>query len=159
MKVGEKTNFGRLATIFQICSMDADILSWDDFNMVLYLFLYNCLFLEHYDSAGFAGSTAMHFSINWRKELINKKSATSEAFSNLQSLIKYPRHRGATPNKYGETETILVTLSCLVKQLFSRLFKTDYSSQGTRQESYHEAKVVIRKTASICYLSLSFNFV
>ena len=27
MKVGEKTNFGRLATIFQICSMDADILS------------------------------------------------------------------------------------------------------------------------------------
>ena len=26
-KVGEKTNFGRLATIFQICSMDADILS------------------------------------------------------------------------------------------------------------------------------------
>ena len=25
MKVGEKTNFGRLATIFQICSMDADI--------------------------------------------------------------------------------------------------------------------------------------
>ena len=27
MKVREKTNFGRLATIFQICSMDADILS------------------------------------------------------------------------------------------------------------------------------------
>ena len=27
MKVGEKTNFGRVATIFQICSMDADILS------------------------------------------------------------------------------------------------------------------------------------
>ena len=27
MKVGEKTNFGRLATLFQICSMDADILS------------------------------------------------------------------------------------------------------------------------------------
>ena len=27
MKVGEKTNFGRLATIFQVCSMDADILS------------------------------------------------------------------------------------------------------------------------------------
>ena len=27
IKVGEKTNFGRLATIFQICSMDADILS------------------------------------------------------------------------------------------------------------------------------------
>ena len=27
MKVGEKTNFGRLATVFQICSMDADILS------------------------------------------------------------------------------------------------------------------------------------
>ena len=27
MKVGEKTIFGRLATIFQICSMDADILS------------------------------------------------------------------------------------------------------------------------------------
>ena len=27
MKVGEKTNFGRLATIFQICSMDTDILS------------------------------------------------------------------------------------------------------------------------------------
>ena len=27
MKVGEKTNFGRLATIFQICSMNADILS------------------------------------------------------------------------------------------------------------------------------------
>ena len=27
MKVGVKTNFGRLATIFQICSMDADILS------------------------------------------------------------------------------------------------------------------------------------
>ena len=26
MKVGEKTNFGRLATIFQIFSMDADIL-------------------------------------------------------------------------------------------------------------------------------------
>ena len=26
MKVGEKTNFGRLATIFQICLMDADIL-------------------------------------------------------------------------------------------------------------------------------------
>ena len=26
-KVGEKTNFGRLATLFQICSMDADILS------------------------------------------------------------------------------------------------------------------------------------
>ena len=25
MKVGGKTNFGRLATIFQICSMDADI--------------------------------------------------------------------------------------------------------------------------------------
>ena len=28
MKVGEKTNFGQLATIFQICSMDADILSY-----------------------------------------------------------------------------------------------------------------------------------
>ena len=28
MKVGEKTNFGRLATIFHICSMDADILSY-----------------------------------------------------------------------------------------------------------------------------------
>ena len=27
MKEGEKTNFGRLATIFQVCSMDADILS------------------------------------------------------------------------------------------------------------------------------------
>ena len=27
MKVGGKTNFGRLAMIFQICSMDADILS------------------------------------------------------------------------------------------------------------------------------------
>ena len=27
MKVGEETNFGRLATIFQVCSMDADILS------------------------------------------------------------------------------------------------------------------------------------
>ena len=27
MKVGGKTNFGRLATIFQICSMDADIVS------------------------------------------------------------------------------------------------------------------------------------
>ena len=27
MKVGEKTNFGRLATVFQICSMDVDILS------------------------------------------------------------------------------------------------------------------------------------
>ena len=27
MKVGVKTNFGRLATILQICSMDADILS------------------------------------------------------------------------------------------------------------------------------------
>ena len=27
MKVGEKTNFGRLATLFQICSMDADIIS------------------------------------------------------------------------------------------------------------------------------------
>ena len=27
MKVEEKSNFGRLATIFQICSMDADILS------------------------------------------------------------------------------------------------------------------------------------
>ena len=27
MKVGEKTNFRQLATIFQICSMDADILS------------------------------------------------------------------------------------------------------------------------------------
>ena len=27
MKVEEKANFGRLATIFQICSMDADILS------------------------------------------------------------------------------------------------------------------------------------
>ena len=27
MKIGEKTNFGPLATIFQICSMDADILS------------------------------------------------------------------------------------------------------------------------------------
>ena len=27
MKVREKTNFGRLATIFQICSMDADFLS------------------------------------------------------------------------------------------------------------------------------------
>ena len=27
MKVGGKTNFGWLATIFQICSMDADILS------------------------------------------------------------------------------------------------------------------------------------
>lgn len=27
MIVGEKTNIGRLATIFQICSMDADILS------------------------------------------------------------------------------------------------------------------------------------
>ena len=27
MKVGEKTNVGRLATIFQICAMDADILS------------------------------------------------------------------------------------------------------------------------------------
>ena len=28
MKVGVKSNFGRLATIFQICSMDADILSY-----------------------------------------------------------------------------------------------------------------------------------
>ena len=28
MKVGEKTNFGQIATIFQICSMDADILSY-----------------------------------------------------------------------------------------------------------------------------------
>ena len=27
IKVGEKTNFGRIATIFQICSMDVDILS------------------------------------------------------------------------------------------------------------------------------------
>ena len=27
MKIGEKTNFGRLATLFQICSMDADIIS------------------------------------------------------------------------------------------------------------------------------------
>ena len=27
IKVGVKTNFGRLATIFQICSTDADILS------------------------------------------------------------------------------------------------------------------------------------
>ena len=27
MKVGVKSNFGRLATIFQICAMDADILS------------------------------------------------------------------------------------------------------------------------------------
>ena len=27
MKVGEKTNFGRLARRFQICSMDVDILS------------------------------------------------------------------------------------------------------------------------------------
>ena len=27
MKVGEKTNFGRLSKIFQICWMDADILS------------------------------------------------------------------------------------------------------------------------------------
>ena len=27
MKVGEKSNFGRLATIFQICATDADILS------------------------------------------------------------------------------------------------------------------------------------
>ena len=27
MKARENTNFGRLATIFQICSMDADILS------------------------------------------------------------------------------------------------------------------------------------
>ena len=27
MKVGEKTNFGRLATIFQIFSMDADMLA------------------------------------------------------------------------------------------------------------------------------------
>ena len=27
MKVREKTNFGRLATIFQICLMDAEILS------------------------------------------------------------------------------------------------------------------------------------
>ena len=27
IKVGEKTNFERLATIFQICSMDSDILS------------------------------------------------------------------------------------------------------------------------------------
>ena len=27
IKVGVKTNFGRLATVFQICSMDADILS------------------------------------------------------------------------------------------------------------------------------------
>ena len=27
MKVGEKTNFGRLARGFQICSMDVDILS------------------------------------------------------------------------------------------------------------------------------------
>ena len=27
MKVGGKTNFGRLATIFQICSMDADTVS------------------------------------------------------------------------------------------------------------------------------------
>ena len=26
MKVGEKRNFGRLATMFQICSMDADFL-------------------------------------------------------------------------------------------------------------------------------------
>ena len=29
MKVGEKMDFGRLATIFQICSMDAEILSWE----------------------------------------------------------------------------------------------------------------------------------
>ena len=28
MKVGGKTNFGRLATIFQICSMDANIVSY-----------------------------------------------------------------------------------------------------------------------------------
>ena len=27
--IGEKTNFGRLAAIFQICSMDADILSFN----------------------------------------------------------------------------------------------------------------------------------
>ena len=27
MKVGVKSNFGRLATIFQICAMDPDILS------------------------------------------------------------------------------------------------------------------------------------
>ena len=27
IKVGVKTNAGRLATVFQICSMDADILS------------------------------------------------------------------------------------------------------------------------------------
>ena len=27
MKVEEKTNFGRLATIFQICTIDTDILS------------------------------------------------------------------------------------------------------------------------------------
>ena len=31
MKVGVKPNFGRLATIFQICAMDADILSKDIF--------------------------------------------------------------------------------------------------------------------------------
>ena len=33
MKVGVKTNFGRLATIFQICSMDADILSFKTLNL------------------------------------------------------------------------------------------------------------------------------
>ena len=94
LKVGEKTNFGRLATIFQICSMDADILSWDDFNMVLYLFLYNCHFLQHYDSAGFAGSTAMHFSINWRKELINKKIGNKRGLFKLvesHKISKAPR--------------------------------------------------------------------
>ena len=33
MKVGEKLNFGQLATIFQICAMDADILSQDGQNL------------------------------------------------------------------------------------------------------------------------------
>ena len=42
MKVGVKTNFGRLAKIFQICSMDADLL----FEMVsLFLFISWILFV------------------------------------------------------------------------------------------------------------------
>ena len=32
MKVGVKMNFGRLAKIFQICAMDADILSKENWN-------------------------------------------------------------------------------------------------------------------------------
>ena len=47
MKVGVKTNFGRLAKTFQICSMDADLL----FEMVsLFLFISWILFVFSFGS-------------------------------------------------------------------------------------------------------------